>query len=158
MMARKSAPKQSGPRLAFSWRVLKRLLPLGAVVAALLVGALVTGLAGLGGAYLSTVALNVFLENMTGDAGWIAVAIVIFGNWSPGGIVLAALKFGGAEALQLRLQTSAIAVPREFIVMFPSILTLLALAEFVRRPPSPAQLCIPFRRNKTDECPNRRAG
>jgi simple sugar transport system permease protein len=104
-------------------------------------------LAGLAGAYLSTVALNLFLENMTGGAGWIAVTIVIFGNWSPLGIALAALTFGGAEALQLRLQSSGIGVPREFIVMFPYLLTLVALSGFVKRSKSPAQLCIPFIRS-----------
>jgi simple sugar transport system permease protein len=104
-------------------------------------------LAGLAGAYLSTVALNLFLENMTGGAGWIAVAIVIFGNWSPWGVALAALAFGGAEALQLRLQTSGIAVPREFIVMLPYLLSLVVLSGFVKRSKSPAQLCIPFHRS-----------
>jgi ABC-type uncharacterized transport system permease subunit len=121
----------------------------GIRVNAIRYGATIFGgvLAGLGGAYLSTVALNVFLENMTGGAGWIAVAVVIFGNWSPWGVVLAALTFGGAEALQLRLQTSSIALPREFIVMFPYILTLVALASLIRRSHSPAQLSIPFSRN-----------
>jgi ABC-type uncharacterized transport system permease subunit len=107
-------------------------------------------LAGLGGAYFSTVTLNVFLENMTAGAGWIAVAIVIFGNWNPWGVLLGALLFGGAEALQLRLQTSGAALPREFIVMLPYILTLLALAGFLRRSSAPAQLCVPFRRNREE--------
>jgi general nucleoside transport system permease protein len=104
-------------------------------------------LAGLSGAYLSTVALNLFLENMTGGAGWIAVAIVIFGNWNPWGILLAALTFGGAEALELRLQSAGIGIPREFIVMLPYLLTLVALSGFVKRSKAPAQLCIPFARN-----------
>jgi simple sugar transport system permease protein len=105
-------------------------------------------LAGLAGAYLSTVALNVFLEGMTGGAGWIAVAIVIFGNWHPLGIVAAALTFGGAEALQLRLQSSGLDVPREFIVMLPYVLTIVALAGAVRRSNPPAQLCIPYQRGR----------
>jgi general nucleoside transport system permease protein len=100
--------------------------------------------AGLAGAYLSTVSLNVFLEGMTGGAGWIAVAIVIFGNWRPFGIVAAALIFGGAEALQLRMQSAGVGIPREFIIMLPYLLTLLALAGVMRRSQPPAQLCIPF--------------
>jgi general nucleoside transport system permease protein len=103
-------------------------------------------LAGFAGAYLSTVLLNVFLEGMTGGAGWIAVAIVIFGNWTPLGIMLAALTFGGAQALQLRLQSAGFPIPREFIIMLPYILTLVALAGIVRRSRAPAQLCIPFSR------------
>jgi ABC-type uncharacterized transport system permease subunit len=101
-------------------------------------------LAGLAGAYLSTVDLNVFLEQMTGGAGWIAVAVVIFGNWNPRGILLASLAFGGAQALQLRLQVAGVGVPREFIVMLPYVLTLVALAGVVRRSNAPSQLCIPY--------------
>ncbi len=112
-------------------------------------GATIAGgaLAGLAGAYLSTVALNVFLEGMTGGAGWIAVAIVIFGNWNALGIVIAALTFGAAQALQLRLQNAGIEIPREFLVMLPYVLTLVALAGVVRRSDPPAQLCIPYLRS-----------
>jgi len=108
--------------------------------------AAVTGgaLAGLAGAYYSTVDLNVFLEEMTGGAGWIAVSIVIFGNWRPAGIVAAALIFGGAEALQLRLQVAGTGVPREFIVMLPYLLTLVALASKFRSSNSPRQLSVPY--------------
>jgi len=101
-------------------------------------------LAGLAGAYFSTVDLNVFLEEMTGGAGWIAVSMVIFGNWRPGGIVAAALIFGGAEALQLRLQGAGTGLPREFIVMIPYLLTLVALASRVRSTNSPRQLSVPY--------------
>lgn len=105
-------------------------------------------MAGLAGAYLSTTALNVFLEIMTGGAGWIAVAIVIFGNWKALGIVLAALTFGAAQALQLRLQNSGVEIPREFFTMLPYLLTLIALAGVVRRSDAPAMLCQPYVRNR----------
>jgi ABC-type uncharacterized transport system permease subunit len=105
-------------------------------------------MAGLAGSYFSTVDLNVFIEDMTGGAGWIAVAIVIFGNWRPAGILGAALFFGAAEALQLRLQAAGVAIPREFIIMLPYILTLAALAGLGRRSHPPAQLCIPFARQR----------
>jgi simple sugar transport system permease protein len=101
-------------------------------------------MAGLAGAYFSTVELNVFIENMTGGAGWIAVAIVIFGNWRPLGVLGAALFFGAAEALQLRLQGAGTGIPREMIVMLPYLLTLVALCGKIRRSRSPAQLCVPY--------------
>jgi ABC-type uncharacterized transport system permease subunit len=108
-------------------------------------GTLIGGMmAGLAGAYLSTVDLNVFLEGMTGGIGWIAVAIVIFGNWNPFGILFASLLFGGAQALQLRLQLAGIGLPRELIVMLPYLLTLVALAGAVRKSNAPSQLCIPY--------------
>lgn len=103
-------------------------------------------MAGLAGAYLSTTSLNVFLEGMTGGTGWIAVAIVILGNWSAVGILMGSLMFGGAMALQLRLQSAGLGVPREFIVMLPYVLTLVALTGLVRRSNPPALLCIPFLR------------
>jgi general nucleoside transport system permease protein len=122
----------------------------GVPIDAVRYGAVLCGgaLAGLGGAYLSTVALGVFLEGMTGGAGWIAVAIVIFGNWKSTGVLLAALTFGAAQALQLRLQTVGIEIPREFIVMIPYILTLVALAGVVKRSRAPAQLAIPYDRGE----------
>jgi general nucleoside transport system permease protein len=121
---------------------------LGISVSGVRYAATVSGgaLAGLAGAYLSTADLNVFLEEMTGGAGWIAVAIVIFGNWRPAGIVLAALVFGAAEALQLRLQGAGTGVPREFIVMIPYVLTLVALASRRRRQNAPKSLCVPYSR------------
>ena len=61
--------------------------------------------AGLGGAYLSTIRVHEFVENMTNGIGFLALAIVIFGRWSAPGIVGAALFFGlvraGADQLQL---------------------------------------------------------
>jgi simple sugar transport system permease protein len=101
-------------------------------------------MAGLAGAHFSTVELNVFLEDMTGGAGWIAVAIVIFGNWRPLGILGAALFFGAAEALQLRLQGAGTGLPREFVVMLPYVLTLVALCGKLRRSNTPRQLCVPY--------------
>ncbi|MEJ0000938.1 MAG: ABC transporter permease [Verrucomicrobiota bacterium] len=123
---------------------------MGISVVGIRFGATIFGgmLAGLSGAYLSTTTLNVFLENMTGGLGWIAVAIVIFGNWKPRGAVVGALVFGGAEALQLRLQALGIEIPREFIVMLPYVLTLAALAGLGRKSRSPAQLCVPFFRTR----------
>lgn len=105
-------------------------------------------MSGFAGAYLSTASLNTFLEGMTGGLGWIAVAIVIFGNWSAPGIMFAALTFGGAQALQLRLQNAGATVPRELIVMLPYLLTLFALGSVVRRSDPPGQLCVPYRRNR----------
>jgi simple sugar transport system permease protein len=101
-------------------------------------------MAGLGGSYFTTVDLNVFIENMTGGAGWIAVAIVIFGNWRPLGVLGAALFFGAAEALQLRLQIAGTGIPRELIVMLPYVLTLVALCGKIRRSNAPSKLCIPY--------------
>lgn len=76
-------------------------------------GILIAGaLAGLGGAFLSIGQLGLFVEGMSGGKGFLALAAVIFGAWRPIGVVAAALLFGAADALQLRLQAEKV-LPRE---------------------------------------------
>jgi ABC-type uncharacterized transport system permease subunit len=60
------------------------------------------GMAGLGGAFLSTVAASIYRDGQTGGRGYIGLAAMIFGNWRPGGLALGASLFGYTDALQLR--------------------------------------------------------
>lgn len=60
------------------------------------------GLAGLGGAFLSLVATNIYREGQTGGKGFIGLAAMIFGNWRPGGLLVGAGLFGFTDALQQR--------------------------------------------------------
>ncbi|MEO1550610.1 MAG: ABC transporter permease, partial [Pseudomonadota bacterium] len=81
---------------------------LGYRVVAIRLGAIAFGgaLAGLGGAYLSLVRVPQWNEGMTAGAGWIALAIVVFGGWNPWRVLLGALLFGGVTILQLNLQAA----------------------------------------------------
>ncbi|MET8447385.1 ABC transporter permease [Streptomyces sp. NPDC005209] len=58
--------------------------------------------AGLGGAFLSIVASNVYLDGQTAGRGYIGLAAMIFGNWMPGGLALGAGLFGYTDSLNLR--------------------------------------------------------
>lgn len=95
---------------------------------------------GLGGANLSLGHLNLFAEGMVSGRGFMALAAVIFGRWHPVGAVLAALFFGGADALQLRMQSLGWQVPYEFMLMLPYVLTLLTLGIFAGRASQPKAL------------------
>jgi simple sugar transport system permease protein len=97
-------------------------------------------LAGLGGASLVLAQVGTFTEKMTAGRGYVAIAIVVLGRWHPGGVALAALLFGAATALQFLFQSLGLAVPYQFFLMLPYVLTLLALAGAVGRAEAPAGL------------------
>ena len=98
-------------------------------------GVLVSGaLAGLAGAWLAS-EQHSFTDGMTGGRGYIALAAMIVGKWSPFGAAAACLLFGAAEALQITLQGSRF--PNELLQMMPYLVTMLALAGFIGRAVAP---------------------
>lgn len=105
-------------------------------------------LAGIAGASLSISLLGIFQENMTNGMGFIAVALVYFGGWSPVGVLLGALLFSTVNALQLWVQVLNLPIPSDVAVMLPYILTIVALALPFRRAAQPAALAKPFARGE----------
>lgn len=103
-------------------------------------------LMGLGGAFLSLAALGAFTHGLINGRGWVAIAIVIFGNWQPGKVLIGALLFAGLQALQLRLQTQGIDLPYEALLALPYLVTIAALALAGRNASYPAALLKPYRR------------
>lgn len=93
--------------------------------------------AGLGGVMLSVGNLGLFNEGMSGGRGYIALAAVIFGRWRPLGVLCAALVFGGADALQLRLQAFP-AIPDQVWVALLLIPVLVVGYQLIRRRHRPA--------------------
>jgi len=104
-----------------------------------------SALAGLGGAVLTVVQLNLFIEGVTAGRGWIAIALVFFSRWNPFMALAGALLFGIADALQFRIQALGDeSVPYEFLLMLPYGLTLLVLLGGRMRDRTPAALGIPY--------------
>ena len=104
-------------------------------------------LAGLGGAYFSLQQIGNFLPGMTGGRGFIGLAAMIFGRWTPVGALVASLIFGYGTALSFSLQGASIGdvrVPVQLLSTLPYILTILAVAGFVGRSRPPAADGIPY--------------
>jgi general nucleoside transport system permease protein len=106
-----------------------------------------SALGGFAGAVLIVGQLGFFNTNITAGRGWIALALVIFGRWRPLWIAAGAVFFGALDALQFRFQTLESAVPFEFFIALPFVVTLIALAAAGRSGGAPAALGRPFARS-----------
>jgi simple sugar transport system permease protein len=94
-------------------------------------------IAGIGGAYF-TFQVGQFQKNITSGYGFIALAAVIFGRWSPRGAVGAALLFGFATAMQTTLSINVPSIPSDVIAMLPYLATIFAVAGLVGKVRAPA--------------------
>jgi simple sugar transport system permease protein len=102
-------------------------------------------LASLGGAYLSIGDIGLFSRNMVAGRGYIAIAVNIFGGWSPFGIFGASMLFSLAQSIQYRMQSMN--MPVQLVQILPYFLTTLALI-FVRKARGPASVGISFDREE----------
>jgi general nucleoside transport system permease protein len=101
-------------------------------------------MAGVGGAFLTLASAGLFVPNISGGRGFIAFALVIFGNWSPFRILIGALFFGLIDALQLQLQAIGVHLPHQLLLALPYVLTILVLLGNRRRTRAPIALAIPY--------------
>ena len=99
-------------------------------------------LAALGGAYLSIGELDLYSDGMVAGRGFIALAAVIFGKWTPLGAAGACLFFGVFSSLQIALQQSGL--PPEVFESLPYVLAVVALAGAIGRSRAPAADGIPY--------------
>jgi len=104
-------------------------------------------LGGLGGAYFTIQQIGQFLPNMTGGRGFIALAAMIFGKWTPLGAFGASLLFAGSDALGARLQYLGVHVPIQFLGMLPYVLTIVVVAGAMGRAIAPAAVGRPYRKS-----------
>ena len=103
-------------------------------------------MAGLAGSFLSLAQTGLFFPDIVAGRGWIALAIVIFGNWRASWILGGSLLFGFLEATQLSLQASDVNLPYQLLLALPFILTIAALVLNRSRSRAPLALTIPYHR------------
>ena len=95
---------------------------------------------GISGATLVLAQVGTFAEGMSGGRGFIALAIVVLGRWTPHGVAGAALLFGSASALQYLSQAMGWNLPYQLSLALPYLLTLVALAVASGRSSAPGGL------------------
>lgn len=116
-----------------------------------IIGVIISGvLAGLGGAYLSIGFGSAFAKDMTSGRGFIALAAMIFGNWTPTGILGAGLFFGFLNGLNYYIQIyyTALLPFSNFIAMLPFVLVIVALG-LIRKSIPPKAVGTPYEKEKT---------
>jgi ABC-type uncharacterized transport system permease subunit len=95
-------------------------------------------IAGLGGTYLTIGSAGNFSPNISSGMGYIALAALIFGRWTPLGALAAALLFGFTSELQAVLSTINVPIPSDILLMAPYVATIIAVAGLVGRVRAPA--------------------
>ncbi|MCQ4272738.1 ABC transporter permease [Pseudomonas kuykendallii] len=83
-----------------------------------------SALVGLAGAYIAVLSTKMWIADMSGGRGWIAVALVIFARWSPWKALAGAVLFGCIEALIPQLAAAGVRLPQYFVLMTPYAVTL----------------------------------
>jgi simple sugar transport system permease protein len=94
--------------------------------------------AGIGGAFFTLGSVGRFDEMMTAGKGFIGLAAMIFGNWTPIGAFLAGLMFGFADSVATKLSILGTSIPTQFMAMAPYLTTMIVLAGLVGRGQTPA--------------------
>jgi simple sugar transport system permease protein len=101
-------------------------------------------IAGFGGAFLGLAQVARFEEDMTGGVGFIGLAAMIFGRWMPIGVLGASLVFGFARGVQQVASLLNVAIPSEFLLMLPYVVTIIVVAGVVGRARAPAAEGKPY--------------
>ncbi|MGI6230695.1 MAG: ABC transporter permease [Tractidigestivibacter sp.] len=100
-------------------------------------------LAGFGGASMTLAIISQYTQTAISGQGFIALAAVIFGKWTPHGSYLACLLFGFTQALTVMLGGSSI-VPTQILAMLPYVMTVIVLVLFVGRSVAPKADGVPY--------------
>ena len=88
-------------------------------------------MAGFAGSFFTLGSIGYFEQSMTAGRGFIGLAAMIFGKWTPVGAFGSGLLFGFAESLSTNLSILRFPIPAELLLMLPYILTMVILAGVV---------------------------
>lgn len=103
-------------------------------------------MAGIGGSFLSLASAGLYAPGIVAGRGWIALAIVILGNWKPVSILGATLLFGFLDTFQLQVQGIGVNLPYQFLVSIPYVLTIIVLVYGRAKSSAPLSLGNPYYR------------
>jgi simple sugar transport system permease protein len=103
-------------------------------------------MAGLGGAFVSVGSVERFFPDMTAGRGWLAIVIVIAGNWKPGRILIATLLFAFLDALQLQVQGVGAHIPYQLLLALPYVVAIVVMIVGRARSIAPESLGVPYLR------------
>lgn len=113
---------------------------------AILIGGIFSSLAG---AAMSLGFMNTYTDNMIAGRGFMAIAVVVFARWTPKRVFWAALLFGFASSLQMRLQSLGVNLPAQLLQALPYILTIAILLGVSKHVNFPAAFCTAYNREKS---------
>lgn len=104
---------------------------------------------GLAGASMSLGFMNTYTDHMIAGRGFIAIAVVVFARWHPLKVLGTALLFGGANTLQMRMQSIGIDIPNQLLQAIPYLLTVIILLGVSKHVNFPSAFGTPYSRNET---------
>lgn len=121
----------------------------GLNVSALRYAAVIFGgmMAGLAGSFFTNGISSRFVPDITAGRGWLAIIIVIAGNWQPGRMVMATLIFAFLDAFQFTLQGVGINIPFQLLLAMPYVIALIVLMSSRVRSRMPGVLGVPYDKN-----------
>jgi len=101
---------------------------------------------GLGGAFLTLALTSRFLPNMSAGRGWLAIVIIVAGNWKPARVVVATLAFAFLDALQYQIQGVGVQIPFQFLLMLPYVVAILVMMASRTRSLAPRAMGVAYLR------------
>lgn len=101
-------------------------------------------MAGLAGSVLTLGSSPRFVPEISAGRGWLAIVIVIAGNWLPWRILIAALVFAFLDSFQLHVQGIGVQIPFQILLAIPYVFAILAMIGSRARSEAPSHLGVPY--------------